>query len=162
MPFNAPSEAAGPAFLSILLAIAFLLAWRAPPKADRWARLIAPASLTLALQSLHVAEEFSTGFHRQAPAMLGLEPWSPSFFVSFNLAAIASWALALAAFASGRANAFWSGLLWFLAISSMGNALWHPAISLIIGGYFPGTVTAPFLGIAGYLLARALIGQSSL
>jgi len=154
MPFDLPSELAGPAFLSILLAAAFVIAVRREPPDP--ARVLPAASMTLAVQALHVAEEFSTGFHARAPELLRLEVWSPSFFVWVNVAAIAGWCLALAALSSGRANAFASGLLWFLTLAAVGNAIWHPAISLLIGGYFPGTVTAIFLGVAGWRLARAL------
>jgi hypothetical protein len=156
MPLGLPSEVAGPAFLSILLVIAFLIAASRPHGAMDAARVLPPACLNLAVQALHVAEEFSTGFHSRAPAILGLDPWSPAFFVSLNLAAIALWSLALGALALGRANLFWRCLLWFLAIASMGNAIWHPLTSLILGTYFPGTVTALPLGFTGLLLARRL------
>jgi hypothetical protein len=158
MPFGLPSELAGPAFLSVLLMVALLIAARRErPDA---ARVLPAACLALGVQALHVAEEFSTGFHVRAPRLFGLDPWSPSFFVWINLAAIAAWCLALAALAGGRANAFSIGLLWFLAIASVGNAFWHPAASLLIGGYFPGTVTALPLGATGVVLIRALVGSS--
>ena len=155
MPLDLPSEAASLAMLSILLLAALIVAAARPPAADT-ERVVRAASLNLALQALHVAEEFSWGFHERAPALMGLEAWSDGYFVWVNLAAIAAWSLALGAFAGGRANRLWSGLFWFLALASLGNALWHPASSIAIGGYFPGTVTAPFLGLAGYRLARAL------
>ena len=157
MPFGLPSELAPVAFLSILLAAAVLLSLRYGSPSVAAPRVVPAACLNLALQALHVAEEFSTGFHRQAPAMLGLEPWSPSFFVWINLTAVALWTLALRACTLGRVNPFWAALLWFLAIASIGNALWHPLVSLAIRQYFPGTVSAPFLGIAGFLLARAML-----
>ena len=156
MAFGLPSEAASLAFLSILFALAFFIASARSrhPTVD----LVPAACLNLALQALHVAEEFATGFHRAAPAMLGLEPWSASYFVSVNMAALALWALAVRAAALGRISRFWRAWLWFLAIASIGNAVWHPAASLARLTYFPGTATAPFLGVAGYLLARALAG----
>jgi hypothetical protein len=114
------------------------------------------ACVALAIQALHVAEEFSTGFHIRAPALLGLPAWSAAYFICINMAAIAAWSLATAAVASGRGNAMWSGLIWFLALAAIGNAVWHPAGSLIVGGYFPGTVTALPLGFAGFRLVRGL------
>lgn len=160
MPFGLPSELASPAFLSILLVAAFVVAaTRQPPDP---ARVLPVACVALAVHALHVAEEFSTGFHIRAPRLFGLAPWSPSFFVWINMAAIGAWCLALAAFARGRNVVPWSGLLWFLAISSVGNAFWHPAASLLIGGYFPGTVTALALGVSGAALVRALRGSSQI
>ena len=156
MPFGLPSEAASLAFLSILLGLALLIA-RSPGRVLSVDRVLPAASLNLAGQALHVAEEFSSGFHERAPALLGLEPWSASYFVWINLAAIAAWCLALGALSSGRATALPVGLLWFLALASIGNGIWHPATSLAIGGYFPGTITAPFLGLAGFRLARVLL-----
>jgi hypothetical protein len=159
VPSGLPSELASLAFLSILLLVAFIVAGQGGRPLLTAGEVIPPACLTLALQALHVIEEFATGFHRRAPAMLGFEPWSPVYFVAVNLAAIALWLLAFRALSLGRANRAWRTLLWFLAIASVGNAFWHPLVSLATAAYFPGTVTAPFLGVAGFLLARALTGR---
>ncbi|HEX8644860.1 MAG TPA: HXXEE domain-containing protein [Allosphingosinicella sp.] len=155
MPFDLPGEAASLGFFSLLLAIAMTVAVRrrGSMKADR---VVPAACLALAVQALHVAEEFATRFHVVAPELFGLQPWSDAYFIWVNMAAIAGWALAIAAVASGRGHAFWAGLLWFLALASLGNALWHPAASIALGAYFPGTITAPLLGIAGFVLARRL------
>ena len=154
MQFNLPSEIASLIFLSLLLAASASIAVRSDrrPMAD----ILAPACLALALQALHVGEEFAAGFYIQAPAMFGLPPWSPSFFVWINVVALSVWLLTLREIAVGRASALSAAWLWFLALSSVGNAIWHTAGSLFIGGYFPGTVTAPFLGVAGWLLLRQL------
>jgi hypothetical protein len=158
MPFGLPSEAASLAFLGILLVAAMIIAF-AHRGAPLGTRTLPAACVDLALQALHVAEEFSAGFHVRAPALFGLPPWSPDFFVWINMAAIAAWTLALAAIASGRPNVPAIGLLWFLALASIGNALWHPATSIALGGYFPGTATAVPLGLAGLVLATALAGR---
>ena len=161
MPSGLPSELASLGSLSILLLVAFVIAGQGAGAVLTAREVVPPACLTLALQALHVIEEFATGFHRRAPAMLGFEPWSPVYFVAVNLAAIALWLLAFRAASLGRANRAWRTLLWFLAIASIGNAFWHPLASFAIAAYFPGTVTAPFLGVAGFLLARALAGHGA-
>jgi hypothetical protein len=154
MPFGLPGELVSLAFLAILLAAAFVVAGgRERPDP---ARALPPACLALALQALHVGEEFGTGFQWRAPALFGLPPWSPAYFVWVNLAAIALWLLALRSLALGRTPLPAATLLWFLAIASIGNAVWHPVATLATGAYFPGTVTALLLGAAGYRLAGAL------
>ena len=161
MPFGLPSEAASIAILSFLLTLAMLIGVRGRRSLAPRERVLPPASAALALQSLHVGEEFWAGFHREAPALFGLQPWAASYFVWVNMGAIALWSLALGAFASGRANAFWGGLLWFLAIASIGNGIWHPAASLATGAYFAGTATALPLGLFGVVLVRALRSRSA-
>ena len=151
-----PSELAGPAFLAIVLVAAVVIAaWRRAP--DEPQRVVRAGCLALALQAVHVAEEFAAGFHLRLPRLIGLEPWSAEFFVSFNLAWIAVWALALRAFAGGAAPLTARAALWFLALAAVGNAVWHPALSIATGTYFPGTVTAVPLGAAGLLLVRRLL-----
>jgi hypothetical protein len=50
---------------------------------------------------------------------------------------------------------------WFLAIVSMFNAIAHMALSLLVGGYFPGLISSPLVGVLGTLLARRLHRASS-
>ena len=47
--------------------------------------------------------------------------------------------------------------LWFLAVASVSNALLHPALAIATGGYFPGVLTSPVVGTAGFFLLRGLI-----
>ena len=150
-----PSALAGPAFLAIVLAIAILVAVRSGPPAAPM-RALSAGCLTLALQAAHVAEEVLAGFHLRVPRLVGLDPWSAQFFVAFNLAWIALWALALRSFAAGTPPLAARAALWFLALAAIGNALWHPALSLATFSFFPGTATALPLGVAGLLLVRAL------
>lgn len=66
------------------------------------------------------------------------------------------WLLAIWAARTGRATLFAAIVLWFLAIAAIGNAIAHPLLAVLAGGYFPGLVTSPFLGLAGLFLARRL------
>ncbi|MGQ0660567.1 MAG: hypothetical protein ACT4N3_06840 [Sphingosinicella sp.] len=136
---------------------AFLIVWwRGARGIDAGAAMPA-ALLALGLQSLHVAEEFSTGFQHRMPALWGLPAWSDGFFVSVNLAAIALWCAALARLAKGRAGLPALTLLWFLGLASIGNSIWHPLLALATSGYFPGLATALAMPITGALLLRALM-----
>jgi hypothetical protein len=112
------------------------------------------AVIALVLQCAHFSEEWITGFHRRFPEMLGLAPWSGTFFGAFNMTCIAIWFLCVA-FLRNRPRILWFPL-WFLAIASVVNGIVHPILSLAAGSYFPGLWTSPLVGIAGVVLLRAL------
>jgi hypothetical protein len=112
---------------------------------DAWLRAaVCSAAVATIIQAVHFAEELATGFHRSFPEVLGLAPWSDGFFVAFNLLWLTVWAVSVRG-------------LWFLAIAAIMNGLGHPLLALRAGSYFPGLITAPFLGVAGVLLFRALV-----
>lgn len=106
--------------------------------------------LAISLQCLHFLEEFLTGFQLRFPPLLGLQPWTAEFFVAFNVAWIALWSLCAAGVMKGIQAAYFS--LWFLSLGLLVNAIAHPGLSLLTGGYFPGLLTAPFEGWIGFLL----------
>jgi hypothetical protein len=54
------------------------------------------AAMTIVMQCAHFTEEWYTGFHRRFPEMLGLVPWSNTFFLFFNVIWIAIWCLCAA------------------------------------------------------------------
>jgi len=113
------------------------------------------AILAILFQAAHFAEELSTGFHARFPALLGLAPMPLRFFVSFNLAWLAIWSLCVwGPAARSRAALF---PLWFLGIASLLNGVAHPTLSALTGGYFPGLVTSPVVGVRGVLLVRRLL-----
>ncbi len=112
------------------------------------------ASGAVLIQAFHFGEEFLTGFHRHFPELLGLAPWSSLFFASFNVFWLAVWGLSCLGLLAGRRPAL--AALWFLGLAALANAFAHPALSLRVGGYFPGLFTSPILGILGVLLVRRL------
>ena len=156
MPLGLRSEAMGPLFLSIILAIAFMLAGLHRGRAADAARLVPAAVLALGLQALHAAEEFSTGFQQRAPALWGLPAWSDAFFIWLNLGAIALWCACLAQISAGRARYPALAFLWFLALASIGNSIWHPLLAFATGGYFPGLITSLGMAATGTFLLRRL------
>ncbi len=117
----------------------------------------AAAHLVLAIvgmQAAHFTEELATGFYTRFPELLGLAAWPRGLFVAFNLAWIAIWALsAFGLSARVRAALF---PLWFLGIAGVANGVAHPLFSLVTGGYFPGLLTSPLVGVAGVVLLRRL------
>ena len=125
-------------------------------------RHAAPTYLVvLALQCLHFVEEFITGFHLRFPMRLGLEAWPNSFFVIFNGVWLCLWTLAAAAILVGRAPRVAGIAVWFLTFAAIGNGIAHPVLAISSGGYFPGLVTAPLLGLGGILLWRKLATHDS-
>lgn len=151
-----PSEVAGTAVLWIALIAAILIAIIRRPTPACLAAAVSPALIVLALQAVHFAEEYVTGFYRLFPARLGLAPWSAEFFVIFNAVWLATWIGAVWAANAGRSPSLAAALLWFLAIAAIGNGLAHPILALLAGGYFPGLLTSPLLGVAGFFLTHRL------
>lgn len=117
-------------------------------------RLVRLALAVIALQCVHFVEEFLTGFEVRLPELLGLAPWPTWIFVPFNVLWIAVWVASAAALAPGARLALLP--LWFLAIAMVGNGVAHPLLALRAGGYFPGLISSPVVGVAGTLLCVRL------
>jgi len=118
-------------------------------------RVLALATLT---QSVHFAEEASTGFHERLGALFGLDAMPFSFFVAFNLAWIGIWVASIPGLRSGRPTAFFAA--WFLAIAGAVNGVAHPLLAVASGGYFPGLVSAIPVGAASLWLGIRLRGAT--
>lgn len=119
-------------------------------------RIAASTALGFAtvIQSAHFAEEWATGFHARFPALLGLDPMPLSFFVPFNLGWIAIWIVSVPFLRLGRRPAFFAA--WFIAIGGILNGVAHPMMAIASGGYFPGLMTSPIIGLAGVILWQRL------
>lgn len=121
--------------------------------ADRRAAAILLAVAT-AVQAVHFVEEAATGFHERFPALLGLPPMPFSGFVAFNLAWIVIWIVSIPGLRAIHKGAYFAA--WFLAIAGLLNGVAHPLMAAAVGGYFPGLITSPFIGVAGVLLWQRL------
>ena len=104
----------------------------------------------VAAHCTHFLEEFVTRFQVRFPALLGLPAWSENFFVCFNLAWLTIWVLS----AIGLQMRFRIALfpIWFFAIAAIMNGIAHPVLAILAGGYFPGLITSPVVGVLGVLL----------
>ncbi len=145
------------AILGLAAIAALLLAMRRPSPAElslNRAKAANVLALATAIQSVHFAEEWATGFHIRFPALFGLEPMPLSFFVVFNLTWIAIWVVSVPLLRSARMPALFAA--WFLAIAGMLNGVAHPLLAVVSGGYFPGLITSPFIGLASIWLWRRL------
>lgn len=137
--------------LAALAALQRALSRRSPPENTAERRAAASAlALAVGLQSVHFIEEAATGFHVRLGALLGLPGMPLSLFVVFNLVWIGIWIASVPGLRSARVAAFFAA--WFLAIAGMFNGLAHPLLALGAGAYFPGLVSAPFIGAAGVWL----------
>lgn len=55
-----------------------------------------------------------------------------------------------------RGSRIASGAVWFFALAAIVNGVAHPILAVIVGGYFPGLFSAPFLGAVGVWLLICL------
>ena len=147
----------GTAGLSVAAMVAVAITvFRGPIEASRPALQAAArvAVVAILIQAFHFAEELVTGFYERFPEQLGLVPWSASFFISFNLFWLGVWAFSQWGLLARRLPAV--AALWFLGIAGVVNGVAHPLLSARVGGYFPGLITSPFIGLAGVSLLRQL------
>lgn len=139
--------------LGIAAAVALFLArYRRTAPRNTTERFAASRALALAtgIQSVHFVEEAVGGFHEEFPALLNLPAMPMSAFVAFNLTWIAIWIASIAGLRSSRPAAFFAA--WFLAIAGTLNGIGHPLMAVASGEYFPGLVSAPFIGLASVWL----------
>lgn len=142
--------------IDVLLAAALVLTLTrgpVPVEPGTRRRLTGLFVLAVAVQGVHFAEEWATGFHQRFPVLLGLPPWSVELWAGFNLAWFGIWGVSLAGLHLG-----WRPVLvpvWFLALACGLNCAAHPLLALAAGGYFPGLWSSPICGLVGVpLLAR--------
>jgi hypothetical protein len=122
---------------------------------DKLQRTNALVIACLTFQGAHFVEEYATRFYERFPSLLGLQPWSATFFVAFNVFWLIIWVVAAFGLRSGARVAFFP--LWFLAIAMIANGIAHPMLAVRVGGYFPGLISAPVVGIAGVVLWKHLM-----
>ena len=148
----------GTAGLSLAGVIALSLAVVRRPRpwnkaSVRWT--VRLAVVAVLLQAAHFIEESATGFYQRFPELLGLASWPRQFFVSFNLFWLGIWVLSISGLATRRRGALFP--LWFLAVACFANGVAHPLLSVRTGGYFPGLLTSPLVGVIGFLMLRRLL-----
>lgn len=140
----------------LVVALAFTLARpHLRPDARRSLRFAIVIGLTILAQGVHFLEEYRSQFFARFPETFGLQPMSESAFVWFNVVWLAIWIIALFAVRAGLVIAVWP--LWFLALATVLNLFAHPILALRAGGYFPGLITAPLVGLPGVLAIRELM-----
>ncbi len=117
-------------------------------------RFLAVLGLTILVQCLHFLEELRSDFFIRFPEVFGLQPFAETSFVWFNVTWLVIWVIALFSVRAGLVIAVCP--LWFLGLAMVLNLLAHPILALRAGGYFPGLLTAPLVGVLGILTIREL------
>jgi hypothetical protein len=113
----------------------------------------------LAVQFIHFAEEFVTGFRTQYPLLYGGIPYSDSLFVTFNMISYAIFSLACILAFTTKLRFLLIPALFFIIYGALGNAIAHTWWSLYLRSYFPGLITAQIFWIAGPFVLYKLVGR---
>lgn len=146
----------GTAGLTLAAFVALLLALTRPRVlASEFAPIRTWAGLAVLLHIGHFTEEYYSAFYIQFPQLLGLAPWTESFFVVANIAWLVVWLFALALLDRFPRTAIFP--LWFLSIAATMNGIAHPVLAIGRGGYFPGFWSSLLIGGAGVYLLRRLM-----
>lgn len=142
--------------LYVLAAVALSLAARRRLAHDpsKVAALVRAFLIGIACQCVHLLEEFLTGFHVALPRVFGLAPWSDEFFITFNVVWLAIWVLAAVGVQAGWQAATFP--IWFFALGMAGNGVWHLLLAAGTGAYFPGLMSSPLVGVAGFVVLRRI------
>jgi len=144
--------------LGTLLVVAIVVTAARPrlePELRATPRFAIVIGLTILGQLGHFIEEWRSGLHVSLPEAFGVPPISESVFVWFNVSWLVVWVLALLGARAGWVIALVP--LWFLGLAMILNVIAHPLLSLRAGGYFPGLLTSPLVGVLGLLTIRELL-----
>lgn len=121
-------------------------------------------AIAVVAQATHFAEETAAGLPQRLPALLGLPPIPFSLFVAFNLVWLGIWIASVPALQSRLPAAFFAA--WFLAVAGVINGIVHPLLAAVAGGYFPGLVSSPVIGVVSawlwVRLHRATVSRATL
>lgn len=138
---------------TILGVSAVLTAMRSPVPNDQLNSVRRLVLIACAAQLLHFVEEAAFDLHVRLPDAFGLPGMSFAFFLSINIGALVVW---LVGALQRTFNPLVITTFWFLGLASVFNLLAHPILAIVTGGYFPGVLTAPLVGVTGLLLTRRL------
>jgi hypothetical protein len=142
------------ALLAVALLVSYVL-WLARFMWPPASRVIPAFAVAVAIQCVHLLEEYRTGFYRIFPSAMGSEAWSARRFLAFNLVWLAVFVVAGVGLQRVWRPAYLIAL--FLAIGGgIGNGLGHIMLAIRVGGYFPGVYTAPLALLSGAFLAFQL------
>ena len=113
----------------------------------------------LAVQFIHFAEEFTTGFSISFPLLYGGLPYSADLFVTFNMIAYFVFTVSCILAFTKRCRFLLVPGLFFIIYGAIGNAISHTWWSVSLRTYFPGLVTAQLYWIVGPFVLYRLLGS---
>ena len=118
--------------------------------------------VALAVQFIHFAEEFITGFRASFPLLYGGTPYSADLFVTFNMVSYFIFTLACILALTKGFRFLLVPAMFFIIYGAIGNAIAHTWWSLYLGAYFPGLVTAQLYWLVGPFLLYKLVGRPAI
>ena len=113
----------------------------------------------LAVQFIHFAEEFTTGFRSQFPLLYGGTPYSDNLFVVFNMLSYFVFTLACILVFTKKLRFLLVPVMFYIIYGAIGNAISHTWWSLYLKSYFPGFVSAQLYWVLGPLVLYKLLGD---
>lgn len=125
---------------------------RKPPAPER---LLPLYLLALAVQMLHFAEEYVTGFYVRFPELFGGGAYTAETFVMFNMSAYFAFVIGAILPYKGIVAPMMIPL-FFITYGVIGNAITHVIFAIAAGGYFPGLYTSLLYWLLAPLLIREL------
>jgi hypothetical protein len=115
--------------------------------------------VALAVQFIHFAEEFTTGFRTSFPLLYNGTPYSADLFVTFNMTAYFIFTLTCILVFTKKVMFLLLPALFFIIYGAIGNAISHTWWSLHLHAYFPGLVTAQMYWIVGPVVLYKLVAS---
>jgi hypothetical protein len=115
--------------------------------------------VALAVQFIHFAEEFVTGFRNSFPLLYGGTPYSADLFVTFNMASYFIFTVTCILVFTKSFRFLLIPSMFFIIYGAIGNAIAHTWWSLYLRAYFPGLVTAQIYWVVGPILLYKLVGR---
>ena len=134
--------------------------WRTRQPLPTAAEVLPWYLIALAVQLVHFAEEFVTGFAEQFPHRYGAAPYAVDMFVWFNMGAYAVFVVAAVALWHGGNRKLLVPVLFFVVYGTLANAVAHLTWAILEGAYFPGLYTSLAFWILGPVLGYQLLGRS--
>lgn len=113
----------------------------------------------LAVQFLHFAEEFITGFRINFPVLYGGTEYSEGLFVVFNMLSYFIFTVACIFVFTKGIRFLLIPVLFFIIYGAIGNAVSHTWWSIYLQSYFPGFFTAQIYWILGPMTLYNLLGK---
>ena len=114
---------------------------------------------TLAVQFIHFAEEYTTGFPVKFPVLYDGAAYSDNLFVIFNMASYFVFTVACLLAFTRKLYFLLIPVMFYIIYGAIGNAISHTWWSLYLQGYFPGLVTAQLYWIMGPVVLYKLLGE---
>ncbi|WP_051332284.1 HXXEE domain-containing protein [Cucumibacter marinus] len=111
---------------------------------------------SLAIQFLHFAEEFITGFQSQFGLLYGGGVITDPVFVLINMVSYFAFLISPLLVWYARQPGLLAPALFFVVYGALGNAIAHLMWSVLKLGYFPGLVTGQLYWIMGPLVLLRL------